>query len=479
MNVSVKKLNKLVLTSFIGPFVMTFFISLFVLLMQFLWKYIDDLVGKGLDWWTITKLLAYTSTTLVPLALPLAILVSSIMTFGNLAEHYEIVAVKSAGISLQKFMRPLLITAIIISIGAFYFSNYILPISNLKMGSLLYDVQHQKPALFIKEGIFYNGIEGYSIKIGKKEPDGTTIKNIMIYDHSSHLGNRKVTVADSGQMVVTSDKNMMVLRLFNGNSYEEQVNRKKNSDTHPLLRFRFKEEVVNFDLSSFKLNRTDEDLFRDNNQMMNIYQLQSMLDTFEVNYNKRFTSFQKEIQSYFYFLRDSSILLTADSVIAVNPLTLNDKTFNRSTLDIAINQARSTKSYIDGMSDELSSKKRQINKYKIEWHRKFTLSIACFLLFLIGAPLGAIIRKGGLGLPIVISIAFFLIYHIASITGEKFAKEGVITAARGMWQSSLMLLPIGIFMVYKATHDSALFDADAYLNFFKKFIPKKKERLIK
>ncbi len=440
--------------------------------MQFLWKYIDDLVGKGLDWITISQLMGYTSTTLVPLALPLAILLSSIMTFGNMAEHYEIVAAKSAGISLQRLMRPLVLVALIISVGAFFFSNYVLPFSNLKMGSLLYDVRQQKPALFIKEGVFYNGIDGYSMKIGKKEADGKSIRNIMIYDHTANNGNRKVVVADSGSMVMTDDKRFLILTLAHGNSYEEQINRKKSYDTNPLLRYKFDKEIIRMDLTSFELNRTNEDLFKDNHQMMNIYRLQSMLDTFQLQYDKRELRFARDMKPYYSFLRDTSILAKAVVATPVNPI-LGDKNEKSKTFDGAIAQARVLKSYVESASDDLDSKTRSMTRYSIEWHRKFTLSIACLLLFLIGAPLGAIIRKGGLGLPIVISIAFFLSYHIVSITGEKFAKEGVITVVRGMWQSSIILLPIGIFMVYKATHDSALFDADVYVNFFKRLFKRK------
>lgn len=467
----VKKISVLVLKEFAGPFVLTFFIALFVLLMQFLWKYIDDLIGKGLDWWTITKLLTYTSTTLVPLALPLAILVSSIMTFGNLAERYEIVAVKSAGISLQHFMRPLLITAVLISVLAFYFSNYVLPYSNLKAGSLLYDIRQQKPSLSIKEGVFYNGIDGYSIKVGNKDPDGKTIGNVMIYDHTDGSGNKKVIVAEKGKMELSDDKNFLVLTLHNGSSYEEQSKRRPTGDSRPLLRSRFQSQVFRFDLSSFRLSRTDEELFKDNNQMMNIWQLQASLDTFEVQYATKIKSFKKDIDNYYLFGRDSATLDSARfaKATAINPFIDLTKANKKNLFDYALNQARSVQSFASGNTEEVNAKLKSIRRYKIEWHRKITLSIACFLLFLIGAPLGSIIRKGGIGLPIVISIIFFLIYHIISITGEKFAKEGDVSALRGMWQSSAILLPLGIFLIYKATHDSALFDADAYLSFFKRF----------
>lgn len=470
----INKLSRLVLVEFAGPFISTFFISLFVLLMQFLWKYIDDLVGKGLEWWTIVKLLTFTITTLVPLALPLAILVSSIMTFGNLAERYEIVAVKSAGISLQRLMMPLLLTAVAISVGAFFFSNYILPWSNLKAGALLYDVRQQKPAFAIKEGVFYNGIDGYSLKVGEKDKDGKGIRNIMIYDHTAAQGNKKVIVADSGKMELSTDKNFLVLTLRNGTSYEEQSKRRNSFDSRPHLRYAFAEQVIRFDLTSFQLNRTDEDLFRDNNQMMNIFQLKAALDTFIVQRNARQRQFESDIKPYYNFLRDTTVLANVPKVQALTQLADTSIANKKSVYEYSLNQARAIKSYINGSDEELSARLRQILRYKIEIHRKFTLSIACFILFLIGAPLGSIIRKGGIGLPIVISIAFFLVYHIISITGEKMAKEGQIPPWQGMWQSSIILLPIGIFLAYKATHDSALFDADAYLSIFKKLGRKKK-----
>ncbi len=277
---SVKKLTLLVLRSFAGPLLLTFLISLFVLLMQFLWKYIDDLVGKGLDWIIIGKLMVYVSVTLVPMALPLSILLSSIMTFGNMAEHFELTACKSAGMSLQRVMRPLIITAILICITAFYFSNVVLPMANLKMNALLYDVRQQKPALYIKEGVFYNGIDGYSIKIGQKDSDGKTLRNIMIYDHRENRGNTNLIMAESGSMVMSQDERFLILTLNNGTSYEEKQNN-PGKNNKPLMRSEFDEQVVRFDLSSFKMTRTNEQLFKDNYQMLNIKQLSSAADSIE------------------------------------------------------------------------------------------------------------------------------------------------------------------------------------------------------
>ncbi len=461
-----KKSTLLVLRSFIGPMVLTFLISLFVLLMQFLWKYIDDLVGKGLDWIIVFKLMVYVSVTLVPLALPLSLLISSIMTFGNMAEHFELTAFKSAGVSLQKVMRPLVFTAIAISFLAFYFSNYVLPVANLKMNALLYDVRQQKPALLIKEGIFYNGIDGYSIRIGKKEKDGKTIQDVMIYDHSENRGNTKLILAESGKMAMSDDERYLLLTLYKGSSFEELEN-KPGKNSKPLMRTEFDQEVVRFDLSSFKMTRTNEQLFKDNYQMLNLRQLSYSSDSIEKGLKER------RIELYNTILTSISMDIGKIKVIRSTNFSKNNflenLPFDRrgQIASNALYAARNMKSITDDNLMDKEIKSKSLAKHKIEWQRKFTLSFACLILFFIGAPLGAIIRKGGLGMPIVVSIIFFVIYHVISISGEKFAREGVIPPWKGMWLSSFILLPIGIFLTYKATTDSALFDIESYKKLFR------------
>ncbi len=466
-----KKLTLLVLRAFAGPMVITFIISLFVLLMQFLWKYIDDLVGKGIDTIIIIKLMIYVSVTLVPLALPLSLLLSSLMTFGNLAEHFEITACKSAGVSLQRIMRPLIITAFLICGSAFYFSNYILPIANLKMNALLYDVRQQKPALLIKEGIFYNGIDGYSIRVGKKESDGQTLRNIMIYDHSENRGNTKLILAESGKMAMSDDERYLLLYLYKGSSYEEREN-KPGRSSRPLMRSEFEEELVRFDLSSFKMTRTNEQLFKDNYQMLNLRQLSFASDSLEKKI--------KDKQNEFYKVLTGMINIdTGKTQTAFVPLSNNTdfiKYFpadrQKMIVSTATYSVRNLKNMTDDMVQDMEIKSKSLAKHQIEWQRKFTLSFACLILFFIGAPLGAIIKKGGLGTPVVVSIIFFLIYHIISISGEKFAREGVILPWKGMWLSSIILLPIGIFLTYKATTDSGLFDKDTYTRYFNRLFKK-------
>lgn len=449
---------------------MTFFISLFVLLMQFLWKYIDDLAGKGLEWSVIFKLMIYVAVTLVPLALPLAMLLASIMTFGNLAEHYELVACKSAGMSVQRIMQPLLFLTIGICIGAFYFSDNVLPAANLRMSALLYDVRNQKPALYIKEGVFYNGIEGYVIKVGKKDKDNQTIHNVMIYDHTENRGNTKLILADKGTMLMSDDDRYLILTLYNGKSYEEQ-RKPKGGDTKPLMRTEFQKEIIRFDLSAFKLTRTNENLFKDNYQMLNLRQLSASADSIVKKINESRLFFQKVNRKYYEAQKidpEKKIAFTNENLILNFPQNRQN-----AILSAALSSARTSQNIAGDTANDITVRLKSLYKHRIEWNRKFTLSFAIFILFLIGAPLGSIIRKGGLGMPLVISVVFFLTYHIISITGEKFAREGVVEVYKGMWLSSVILLPLGIFLMYKATTDSALFDKDAYTRFINKFIPKK------
>jgi len=468
-----KILYKFILKSYVGPFVLTFFIAMFVFFMMFIFKYIDDFVGKGLDFSVLFELFFYFSLTTIPMALPLAILLSSLMTFGNMGEHFELTALKSAGMSLQKIMAPLTISTIFISIAAFYFSNNILPYTNLKAGSLLYDVRMSKPTLMFKDGVFNNGIEGFNIRVNKKEKDGKTLDGILIYDHREMVGNNVVLYAKSGTMEETADKTFLILKLNNGNSYKEVVNNSSNSKTYPLIRDKFKERIIRFDLSEFKMTRTKEELFKMNSQMLNISQLNKIIDSLNGKRILRKTAFNKQLKEI-YYPKIFKLTANADTIIKEEvktpALPKLSKTDRLNLIESATNTARSSKVYVESTMQDF-----EIDKYKAEWHRKFTLSIACLVLFFIGAPLGAIIRKGGLGMPVVISIIFFIVFHILSITGEKLANEGEIDTAIGMWMATLILLPVGIFLTYKATVDSALFDLDVYLNPFKKIFVRKKE----
>lgn len=477
-----RRLYLFMIKSFSGPFIMTLFIAIFVLLMQWLWKYIDDLVGKGLELSLLAQLLFWASTTMIPLALPLAILLSSIMTFGNLGEHYELVALKSSGISLQKIMSPLVITAVCICIMAFYFSNYLLPFANLKMGSLLYDVREQKPALNIKEGVFYKGIDDFVIKVGGKDKDGVTLYNIMIYNHTSRMGNTDLTIAEKGTMEMTADKRYLIFTLTNGINYHENTDAGSRSSARPLQRTMFKEEFRRFDLSGFAMTRTNEEFFKDNYQMMNISQLQFTRDSLGRQLDKLKKRYVASVENNFFYTSrycrtDSGFTDTSKAM--TGEITDNFNEAQRiKIIERAMNLARGVKDQVFFFNSSNKGQTKFLNRYDIEWHRKFTLSVACLVLFFIGAPLGAIIRKGGLGLPVVVSVIFFVIFHVVSFTCEKMVRESVVTAYEGMWIPSLIFLPLGIFLTYKATCDSSLFDVYSYLRFFRRIFRGKEKMTI-
>lgn len=471
-----KKLHIFLLKSYLGPLVLTFFIVLFLLLMQFLWKYIDDLVGKGLEIKVIAELLMYTSTSLIPLALPLAILLSALMTFGNLGENYELTAIKSAGISLQRLMVPLIVLVVMLSVGAFFFSNIVLPNSNLKMRSLIYDIQQQRPELQIKPGKFSNQIDGYGILIGGKDPNTNLLKDLLIYDHTERKGNTKVTRADSGYMRMTTDQTKLLLTLYNGWNYNEVTeDQKRNRDrSYPHRREKFAEQNVVISLSGFELKRTDQNLFKNNYQMMNLGQLSMVEDSLKNEYKQNLEVFKKNVLESNYYKRYSFYSAKSDTTQKVDTLRSVNidsiySTLNTEQKKRALNQAKTlaqtSKSLIVTNAMGLKDKLKTLRKHQIEWHRKFTLSVACFVFFFIGAPLGAIIRKGGLGLPVIISILFFIIYYVISLSAEKFVRESMLLPEYGMWLSSAILFPAGVFLTYKATTDAAMLNMDTYTKF--------------
>ena len=476
--------------SFLGPFVFTFFIALFILLLQFLWKYIDDLVGKGLEVFVIAKLMFFASSTFVSYALPLAILLSSLMTFGNLGEHYELVASKAAGISLRKLMRPLIILSVLLSVSAFLFSNYVLPVANLKFRSLLYDIQQQKLAFNINEGIYYNGMEGYVIRVGKKGKDNKSIYDIQIYDHSDRMGNTIVTTAESGLMELTPNQKGIIFTLNNGYRYTDVTDQVGYRRTRPFEVMRFEQQTRTFDLSEYKLNRTNEDLFKSHYLMLNIEQLNHSIDSLSKLRIKRLDVYKgRFIQRNPYLAKIGALLeKPADTLNALPPDSLELAKYDtlqyplldnftvkaqHMIIDNALKSARSSKENIIFFRDEQRSRKQIITKHQIVWHQKFTLSVACLIFFFIGAPLGAIIRKGGLGLPVVISVLFFVLYYIVSMTSENAARSGKWDADFAIWLSTIVILPLGLFLTYKATTDAPLLDSESWKKFFHRFHLKK------
>jgi len=478
-----KKLHAYMLRSFLGPFVVTFFITLFILLLQFLWKYIDDLVGKGLEWDVILRLLFYASATFVPMALPLAVLLSSLMTFGNLGEHYELVALKSAGISLQKAMRPLTILAILISISAFLFSNYIFPVANLKFGSLLYDIRQKKLAFNLDEGVFDNNLKGFVIRAGRKDKDNKTIYDVMIYDHTQRMGNTKVTVAKRGTMELTPNQQKVVFTLYNGYTYHDITNERAYRIKRPFEYIRFAKQVLSFDLSQLDLSHTRESLFKNHYSMLNVRQLNHAIDSLSKGFLKRQEAFRtSSIRRFGYLavadtgkLNDKLHRIRQQQVDTLSskilyPFLRNFKTDAKGEiLELAQKKVRISKdNYLFHNDRVMKPRKELIIRHEIVWNQKFKLSLACLIFFFIGAPLGAIIRKGGLGLPVVISILFFVLYHVISVTGEKSARTSEMTVVMGMWLSTIVILPIGLFLTYKATTDAPLLDGDSWRKYFDK-----------
>ncbi|MEQ1733548.1 MAG: LptF/LptG family permease [Bacteroidia bacterium] len=470
-----KKLDKFIIKSFIGPFTATFLVALFILIMQFVWKYVDDFAGKGIESKVLVEFFVYLTAGMVPLALPLGIMVASIMLFGNLAERYELAAMKASGISIQRIMLPLIFLTASISFGAFLYSNYVLPIANLKSYALLYSITEQKPAVNLKEGIFFNGIENFSIRVGKRDKNGIDLYDLMIYNHLEHRGTDKVIYAKKGMMTVTDSGHYMRLTLHDGYSYEEVHEEGKPNLNMPFIRNKFKLQELKMDLSAFKLKRANENDYKDNASMLNLRQLDEQLDTIKQTTKKNHTTILTQVNNSIGYFPDSAI--TKAIIKDVNPsawLQRRTKDEKLRIIDGALNLARNNKSAIDFLKQSDESEREQIVRYKIEWHKKITLAVACLILFFIGAPLGSIIKKGGLGMPMVVSVLFFVVFHVLGVAGEKMAKEATLTVFGGMWLASGILLPIGIFLTYKATTDSALFNADSYINFFKKLFVKNK-----
>lgn len=472
----VKKIHLLLLRAFIRPFIVTFLIVMFVLLMLFLFKYIDDLVGKGFEWYIIMELMMYASATNVAMALPLSVLLSSIMTYGSLGENYELVAIKSAGISLRRAMYPMIIVVAMLALGAFIFSDYMLPIANLKYYSLLYDVRKQKSAKLLQEGVFSTNFPGYTIRVMKKEPDGQTLKDIMIYSKAPKTGNIDVMLAKSGTMYRTPGDRFLVLKLRDGIRYQEDAGDNGYNRRQRLIRFRYKELEIKFDLSEFKVKRTNEDDFRSAFVMMNLKQLRNYQDS-----TKRVvdSSVNHNFATIIPYMRYFSVPKKSDSVKTYVKYNNKDVlqgmplTQKVSAVAAAQSEIRSIQDMMKSRNDGYKETVKNIRRSLVEYEKKFTLSVACLVLFLIGAPLGAIIRKGGLGLPVVVSVIFFLLYHIISTIGEKGVKDGAWNPTIGMWIAIIVLTPIGMFLSYKAATDSALFDMESYKRFFNKLFKRK------
>ncbi|MDD3195910.1 MAG: LptF/LptG family permease [Paludibacter sp.] len=469
----IKKIDAYILKRFLGTFIMTFLIVLFILLMQFLWKYFSDMVGKGIGWDVLAEFFVYAITTLVPLALPLAILLASLMTFGNLGENFELTAMKSAGISLFRIIRPLIIFIAVVVLAAFFFSNNVLPVTQKNLYTLLFSIKHKSPELDIPVGEFYSGINGVNLYVRSK--DGRVLKDLMIYDFSGGFNNAAVMVADTGYIELTADKKYLLLTLIQGENFENfKKQRISYSNNIPYRRetFGYKELLYEFD-SDF--NRYDESLMDDQHVSKDIAALQQSIDSVQQLIEVRSMEQVREMLRTKYLGRDYKVDrdLTVGEEVNIS-IYNSDSLFlslDKSSMEQAVNnatqKAQAMRDHIQYNKMLLGEPQMYMNRHKSEWHRKFALSFACLIFFFIGAPLGAIIRKGGLGFPMVVSVIMFVIYYIIDLTGFKMAREGIWEAYQGMWLSTSVLFPLGVFLTYKAAVDASLFNRELYIRFYK------------
>jgi lipopolysaccharide export system permease protein len=573
-----KKLDKLILGSFIGPFILTFIVVDFILLTVNMLKYFDEIFGKDLPAMVYMELIGYFVISISPMALPLAVLLSSLMTFGNLGEHFELTAIKSSGISLLRALRPIGVFVFFLTIGAYLSNNYLVPKVNLKTFSLLYDIRMKSPALDIKEGVFYNGIPNYSIKVNRKL-DEVRLQDVLIYDHTSGQGNMHVITADSGRMEPFFNERYMQLVLYNGFSYQEGQGQRGIAEKPATFnRTQFATNQMIFSLDAFEMNRTPENLWSNNRSIKNIREIRVDLDSMDLALNQKyFYNYVNTEASYPFFARNRKLVPPADierkrqiadslrnlkfqaeyefesransdgsgSPTGTDALTPNglqemragelinsEGISPRATADASIGPADSARSMADTMAlvpapdpevttslvpvivektitltpeqkasldslrqtrrylvsaasgglttarniknnfttnkNEVDTLAREFRRFQISWYQKYTQAIACFVMFMIGAPLGAIIKKGGLGMPVLVSIIFFVLYYMLTITGEKWAKEGVTDPLFGTAFSNLALIPFGLFFLRQARKDARIFEADFYYALFQK-----------
>ena len=471
-----KRIDRYMITSYLGPMLLTFLIVLFVLVLQFIWLYIDELVGKGLEFPVIAEFIFWGGVTFIPLALPLSTLLASLMTMGSMGEYNELLAMKAAGMSVQRIIRPLMGVALIISLSAFFAANFLLPKANLNINSLMSDIRHKRSEIKIPTGMFYNGLVDYSIRIDRQNTVTNMMYNVILYDHTSQRGNSSVTRADSGYIKFTSDKQYLIFKLYNGHTYEDQQ-QNYGETVDPFQTRYFIEQEVLIPLRGYEFKRSeDDDRFKGHAKMKSLGTLSYESDSLRKQEQLITKDFMRNFVHRTSLTRsqefDTLLLIKAEYFKSF----VGDSIFYSGTveekLNIVTNAAERIATALSQIDMHVASFEQYdytLRRTDIEWHRKFSLSIACLIFFFIGAPLGTIIRKGGLGVPAVISIFFFVIYWVVDISGIKLARDDVWQPVIGMWLSSAVLLPISIFITYKATTDSNLFNIDRYTNFFNSF----------
>lgn len=483
-----KKLDQFIIKSFVGPFIAILLVVVFILVMQFLWLYIDELVGKGLSMRVILEFLAWGSATMLPLSLPLATLLASMMTLGTLGENNELLAIKAAGISLQRILVPLGIICAVISVGAFFVSNDLIPVAYNKIYTLRDDIGKTKDEIKIPTGTFYNGIEGYILRVNERNDDSGMMKGVMVYNHTKNKGNTSLTIADSAIMKMSKDKTYLTFILYDGTNYEETNDKKYRDTTLQLQKIDFHKQEMVIPLENYAFQKSDSSRFDDQVKSMDLNQLQHSQDSIGAlslaGKEEDLTAMRRSRT-----LRYNSQLDTATQKLPETPFVRKDIGQWKSIKDeiVSLQKAKKNAEEIQ-MALESYSRNRYHHNYllrliDIEILKKFALSIACLIFFFIGAPLGAIIRKGGLGVSAIISVLFFVAYWVIDISGTKLARDGAVGAFHGVFFSSYVLLPTGLFLSWKAINDSAIFSMDTLKNEYRKIKAKimgffKKTRIV-
>ena len=474
MNLRIKKLDIFILKSFLSLFAGTFFVCLFIFMMQFLWRYVDELVGKGLETSILAQFFFYSGLTLIPLSLPLAILLAALMTFGNFGERYELLSMKAAGIPLLRIMRPLIILCTFICCISFYFQNVIAPKAQMKLWTLLVSMKQTSPELDIPEGVFYSEIDGYNIYVKQKDRETGVMQDLLIYNFSDGFENAHIIWASEGKMEMTSDKQHLYLHLYNGEQFENLKSQTISSKNVPYRRETFREKHIIIEFNG-GFNLVDGGFLSNRSDSKNMTEISNSIDSLSFRADSIGRTMFDEIKLSTYNAHSLSkedstkvsqkllpSIINADSIFRA--YTLSEK---GEALKNAYNQTNKLAGDWSVKSIQVTDTDKNILRHKTDWHKKITLSLSCLMFFFIGAPLGAIIRKGGIGLPVVISVIIFVLYYIIDSGSTRVARSGEMNIVLGVWMSTLILTPIGIFFTYKSNKDSVVFNLEVYLNFFR------------
>lgn len=459
-------------------FIGTFFICLFIFMMQFLWKYVDDMVGKGLEVSVLAQFFFYSALTLVPLSLPLAILLAALITFGNFGERFELLAMKAAGVPLLKIMRPLIIFITFICCVSFYFQNVIGPIAETKLWTLLLSMKQKSPEVDIPEGVFYDEIDGYNLYVKHKNRKTGMLYDVLIYNFEKGFENAQIIKADSGRLEMTADKQHLYLHLYSGEQFENLKSQNMSQKNVPYRRETFREKHAIIEFNS-DFNMVDAGFMSNHSRSKDMKMLQAGIDSMKVLNDSVGRVYYQEAMGGTY--KPTSTVLSKQDTVKIETANLRfynvDSLYNVATLaqkqkilSTAVSRAESAASDWSFKSFSLLQTESSLRRHMTSWHDKLTLSLACLIFFFIGAPLGGIIRKGGLGMPVVVSVLIFIIYYIINNTGFKMARDGKWIVWMGMWTSTAVLAPLGAFLTYKSNNDSVVLNADAYINWFKKIV---------